>query len=106
MIWFVYALLLPILAGAVMRLVQPFLGERTSRALAVISMALAAAFIAFMPSSGWVLRARYHLLSDTRPYLRLSTDGLAVVTSLAILLGSAWAELAHPKDSAAGGWCD
>ncbi|MGC9359098.1 MAG: hypothetical protein ACP5G7_01825 [Anaerolineae bacterium] len=106
MIWFVYAPALLILAGVVMRLVPASLGERTHRIIAAISMVLAAAFIAFTPSSGWALQARYHLLSDTPAYVRLALDGLSMVTSLALLLGAAWGALARRQGDTAVGWSD
>jgi len=97
-IWFVYAPGFLILAGAIVRLVPAFLGERTHRIIAAAIMILSAILVAYTPSSGWVLQARYHLLSDTPVYIQLALDGLSMVTSLALLLSAAWAALV-PRDS-------
>jgi hypothetical protein len=105
-IWFVYVPALLILAGAVMRLVPAFLGKRTHGIIAAISMVLAAVSIAFTVSSGWVLQARYHLLSNTPAYFRLALDGLSIITSLALLLGAAWTALARGHGQASIGWSD
>jgi len=94
-IWFVYALPLPLLAGAVVRLAPSHARSRVRGAALAVCAALAASFIALPPSARWALQARYHLLGDTPTYLRLSTDGLSVTTSLALLMCVAWAGLGH-----------
>lgn len=98
-IWFVYALPLPLLADAVVRLLPSRARNRLRGTALVVCSAAAAGFIALPASSGWILQARYHLLSDTPVYLRLAADGLSIVMSLALLASVASDGLGHNTHS-------
>ena len=100
MIWFVYALPLPIMVALLVRLAPVGLRHRIQGYALALSCAVAAGLIALPPSTGWALQARYHLLSTTPVYARFAADGLIIIAAVALLMTTAWDTLVRQVDRA------